>query len=285
MLGHEAVGVVEDPNGTALEAGQIVAATVRRRPNGVDNEYFARGEPDMAPAGKYVERGIVGADGFMAEYFTSPADALVPVPDEYASLGFLVEPISISEKALEHALASRAAFDWHLDTGLVLGNGSLGLITLAMLEASEIERTYCLGRRDRPDPTIEMIEELGGTYIDSRETPVSEVAAEYEGMDLVYEPRATRNTPSRRSTRSRQTASASSSACPTTGTLRSTAADSTRNSCFTTRRYSGPSTPIAATSRLPSTPSRSCPSGSPTTSSPASTASRSLITPSRPATT
>ncbi|OVE84468.1 glucose 1-dehydrogenase [Natronolimnobius baerhuensis] len=187
VLGHEAVGVVEDPNGTALEAGQIVAATVRRRPNGVDNEYFARGEPDMAPAGKYVERGIVGADGFMAEYFTSPADALVPVPDEYASLGFLVEPISISEKALEHALASRAAFDWHLDTGLVLGNGSLGLITLAMLEASEIERTYCLGRRDRPDPTIEMIEELGGTYIDSRETPVSEVAAEYEGMDLVYE--------------------------------------------------------------------------------------------------
>ncbi|NGM69573.1 glucose 1-dehydrogenase [Natronolimnobius sp. AArcel1] len=187
VLGHEAVGVVEDPNGTALEAGQVVVPTVRRRPNGVDNEYFERGEPDMAPAGEYVERGIVGADGFMAEYFVSPADALVPVPEAYASLGFLVEPISISEKALEHALASRSAFDWTLDSGLVLGNGSLGLITLAMLEMSDLQSTYCLGRRDRPDPTIEIIEELGGTYIDSRETPVSEVADAYEGMDLVYE--------------------------------------------------------------------------------------------------
>src|SRR6056297_825928 len=39
VLGHEAVGVVEDPNGTALDAGDYVVPTVRRRPNG-ENEYF-----------------------------------------------------------------------------------------------------------------------------------------------------------------------------------------------------------------------------------------------------
>ncbi|TYL39259.1 glucose dehydrogenase [Natronococcus pandeyae] len=187
VLGHEAVGVVEDPNGTALEEGQHVVPTVRRPPNGT-NEYFERGEPDMAPDGEYVERGIVGAHGFMAEYFTSPAEYLVPIPERLAPLGFLVEPISISEKAIEHAVASRSAFDWEPESALVLGNGSLGLLTLAMFESVlELDRTYCLGRRDRPDPSIDIIDELGSTYVDSRETPVSEISEVHEAVDIVYE--------------------------------------------------------------------------------------------------
>ncbi|QLG62946.1 glucose 1-dehydrogenase [Halorarum salinum] len=185
VIGHEAVGVVVDPNGTSLAEGDVVVPTVRRPPNG-PNEYFERGEPDMAPEGQYHERGISGAHGFMAEYFTSPEWSLVEVPPELAELGFLVEPISITVKAMEHARASRSAFEWSPESALVLGNGSLGLLTLAMLRG-EFERLYCLGRRDRPDPTISIIEDLGGTYVDSRETPVSEVPAVHEGMDLVYE--------------------------------------------------------------------------------------------------
>ncbi|SDR36717.1 glucose 1-dehydrogenase [Natronobacterium texcoconense] len=189
VLGHEAVGVVEDSNGTALEEGAVVVPTVRRSPTAVGtNDYFERGEPDMAPDGEYVERGIVGEHGFMAEYFTSPAEYLVEIPEELASLGFLVEPISISEKAFEHAFASRSAFDWEPESALVLGNGSLGLLTLAMLEdVLEFDRTYCLGRRDRPDPTIDAVEKLGATYIDSRETPVPEIPDAYEAVDFVYE--------------------------------------------------------------------------------------------------
>ncbi|WP_255167521.1 glucose 1-dehydrogenase [Natrononativus amylolyticus] len=187
VLGHEAVGVVEDPNGTGLEAGTVVVPTVRRPPNGT-NEYFESGYPDMAPDGEYTERGIAGAHGFMAEYVTSPAAYLVPIPRDLAEWGFLVEPISITEKAVEHATAARSAFDWDPESALVLGNGSLGLLTVAMCqETFGFERTYCLGRRDRPDPTIDLIEELGATYVDSRETPVSAVADAYEGMDLVYE--------------------------------------------------------------------------------------------------
>ncbi|USZ68997.1 glucose 1-dehydrogenase [Halorussus salilacus] len=187
VLGHEAVGVVADANGTAFEAGDVVAPTVRRPPADGPNEYFERGEPDMAPPEACVERGIDGAHGFMAEYFTSPAEYLVHVPEELAEWGFLVEPASITEKALEHAAASRSAFDWTPESALVLGNGSLGLLTLAMLVARGYDRTYCLGRRDRPDPTIDVIEKLGATYIDSRVTPVPEVPAAHEPMDLVYE--------------------------------------------------------------------------------------------------
>jgi threonine dehydrogenase-like Zn-dependent dehydrogenase len=187
VLGHEAVGVVEDPNGTEFEEGDVVVPTVRRPPNG-ENEFFGRNEPDMAPEGEYYERGIVGEHGFMVEYFASSAEYLVQIPNEQAPLGFLIEPISITEKALEHAYASRSAFEWEPESAAVLGNGSLGLLTLAMFVcAHPFERTYCVGRRDRPDPTVEIIEELGATYVDSRETPVNELGDEYEGMDLIYE--------------------------------------------------------------------------------------------------
>ncbi len=185
VLGHEAVGVVEDPNDTDLEAGQLVVPTVRRPPNG-DNPYFERGEPDMAPDGQYHERGIVGDHGFMAEYFTSPESTLVTLSPDLAEYGFLVEPISITEKAVEHAEASRSAFEWTPESALVLGNGSLGLLTLAMFE-HRFDRTYCLGRRERPDPTIDIIESLESTYINSNETPVPEIPDAYEPPDLIYE--------------------------------------------------------------------------------------------------
>ncbi len=185
VLGHEAIGVVEDPHDTPFDEGDLVAPTVRRPPNGA-NEYFARGEPDMAPEGRYHERGIVGAHGFMAEYFTSPAEFLVEVPPEIAEWGFLVEPASITEKALEHAAASRSAFHWEPESALVLGNGSLGLLTVAMLDDG-FDRIYCLGRRDRPDVTIDVIESLGATYVNSNETPVPAVPDDYEAADFVFE--------------------------------------------------------------------------------------------------
>lgn len=186
ILGHEAVGIVEDPNRTRFEVGDLVVPTVRRPPDET-NEYFERNEPDMAADGDYLERGIVGAHGFMATYFTSPERFLVGIPDEFADYGFLIEPISNSEKAFEHAQATRSAFEWNPKSALVLGNGPLGLLTLAMLDRKGFDRTYCLGRRDRPDLTIDVIECLGATYVDSRETPVSEIAAAHEAMDFVYE--------------------------------------------------------------------------------------------------
>ena len=188
ILGHEAVAVVANANGTDLDEGQLVVPTVRR-PREAGNAYFERCEADMAPDGQYVERGIVDAHGYMAEYFTSSPRYLMPVPDSFAETGFLVEPISNTEKVLEHAYATRSAFEWTPETALVLGNGPLGLLTIAMLEASDSEfsRTYCLGRRDRPDPTIDIIERLGATYVDSRETPVSTISESHEPMDFVYE--------------------------------------------------------------------------------------------------
>jgi threonine dehydrogenase-like Zn-dependent dehydrogenase len=140
----------------------------------------------MAADGMYVERGIAGAHGYMAEYFTSPAEFLVDLDSAFAPYGFLVEPLSNAVKAKEHADASRSAFTWTPESALVLGNGPLGLLTLAML-VPEFDRAYCLGRRDRPDPTIDVIERLGATYIDSRETPIQSISEAHEDVDLAVE--------------------------------------------------------------------------------------------------
>ncbi|MFB6154480.1 MAG: glucose 1-dehydrogenase [Haloferacaceae archaeon] len=185
VLGHEAVGVVADPNGTDLREGEVVVPTVRRPPAG-GSDYFDRGEPDMAPPGEYRERGIDGAHGFMAAFFTSPAEYLVSLPASLADHGFLLEPLSVAAKALELAEASRSTFAWDTEVAVVLGNGSLGLLTLAVL-GDECDRTYCVGRRDRPDPTVDLIESLGATYVDSRETPVAAFPDAHEAADLVVE--------------------------------------------------------------------------------------------------
>lgn len=187
VIGHEAVGVVEDGNGTELAAGDVVAPLVRR-PTNPRSQFSENGELDMAPPGTFHERGITGMHGYMAEYFTSRSEYLVRVPDSRTEYGFFVEPASILEKSLEQTFAVRSAFDWRPETALVLGNGNLGLLALARLETGdEFTRTYCLGRRDRPDPTIDFIETVGGTYVDSRERPVADFTDEHASADYVFE--------------------------------------------------------------------------------------------------
>lgn len=187
ILGHEAVGVIEEPNGTAFDAGQVVVPTVRR-PLEDGNPYFERGEPDMAPPDTFVECGIFGEHGFMAEYATISPEYLVPAPEDLADRGFLAEPMSVCEKALDQAMAARSAFAWDPESALVLGTGSLGLLALARLvDSDEFERVYCLGRRDRTDRCVEIVTRLGATYIDSREVSVSEIPDVHEAMDFIYE--------------------------------------------------------------------------------------------------
>jgi threonine dehydrogenase-like Zn-dependent dehydrogenase len=187
VIGHEAVGVVEDANGAGIEEGTVVAPLVRR-PADERSRFPENGELDMAPPGTFHERGIAGEHGYMSEYFVSDSEYLVEVPESRSDYGFFVEPVSILEKSLDQAFAARSAFDWQPETAFVLGNGNLGLLALARLATGEeFDRTYCLGRRDRPDPTIEFIEDVGGTYVDSRETPVTDFADSHEPADYVFE--------------------------------------------------------------------------------------------------
>jgi threonine dehydrogenase-like Zn-dependent dehydrogenase len=76
--------------------------------------------------------------------------------------------------------------EWGSEGVLVRGNGGVGLLTVRMFEGG-LGRAYCRGRRERPDPTIDSIESLGSTYVNSNETPVPEISEAYEAPDLIYE--------------------------------------------------------------------------------------------------
>lgn len=187
VMGHEAVGVVEDANGTHLQEGQTVVPLVRR-PADDWSSIGVSDKLDMAPPGTFHECGIIGSHGYLSEVFTCRPEFLVPVPDSLVEYGFFVEPASLVEKALEQTSVARSAFNWKPSSAFVLGNGNLGLLGLARLTTDDkFNRTYCLGRRDRPDPTIDFIERVNGIYVDSREISLKAFPEVHEPADFIFE--------------------------------------------------------------------------------------------------
>ena len=182
ILGHEAVGVTETPH-PQLPAGSVVAPLVRR-PRGA----AAPARLDMAPPSAVHECGIAGADGFACERFVADVRYLVAIPSALTSAGILIEPLSVAHKAIDLAAAARQTVPWEPAHAVVIGNGSLGLLcTLALQLDPRIGRVSCMGRRDRPDPTIAMIERLGASYLDTRRMPVPELAEASEPPSLIIE--------------------------------------------------------------------------------------------------
>src|SRR3981081_1843162 len=66
VLGHESLGRVVDPGPSGFAAGEHVVGLVRQ-PDAPRCPNCAVGEWDMCSNGRYTERGIKQADGFMAE--------------------------------------------------------------------------------------------------------------------------------------------------------------------------------------------------------------------------
>ena len=182
VLGHEAVGVTETPH-PRLPEGSVVAPLVRR-----PRDEATPTRLDMAPPSAVHECGIAGADGFACERFVADVASLVAIPPTLAEVGVLIEPLSVAHKAIDLAVAARRTVPWEPTHAVVIGNGSLGLLcTLALALDPRVGRVSCMGRRDRPDPTIAVIERLGASYLDTRTTPVPQLAEAAEPPTLIIE--------------------------------------------------------------------------------------------------
>src|SRR5881628_4115701 len=97
VLGHESFGVVEEVGArvTELVPGDYVVATVRRPGSSI---YDRIGTSDMTTDDVYYERGINLLHGYLTEYYVDEPEYLVRVPPGLASVGVLMEPLSIIEK-------------------------------------------------------------------------------------------------------------------------------------------------------------------------------------------
>lgn len=186
ILGHEVFGVVEAVGSEVgnLSPGDYVSATVRR-PD--DCAFCQAGQPDMCQSLGYVERGIIGLHGFMAERIVDRVENLVPVPAAIASTAVLLEPLSVVEKAVRQAdLIQRRMAAWQPKTAVVLGAGPIGILGTFLLRSRGLE-VYTLARTPAPTPNASLVTACGAHYVSTTKTPFRELAGSLPNIDIIIE--------------------------------------------------------------------------------------------------
>src|SRR5437867_6721806 len=141
VIGHETIGEVVEV-GKAVEGfrkGDLVVPTVRR-PCGDSTCVPCRThQSDMCVSGRFTERGIRAACGYMTELIVESPAFLTSIPKDLRSVGVLIEPLTIIEKALQEMEEIQKRLPWGCPEGtpggkygcrsaLVLGAGPVGFL-------------------------------------------------------------------------------------------------------------------------------------------------------------
>ncbi len=162
VLGHESLGVVQEPSpdGRFL-AGDLVVGIVRR-PDPVPCDACARGEFDMCRNGLFKERGINQLDGYGSQRWRVESDYCVKLDPGLRSVGMLMEPTTVVAKAVEQIQRVGDAMRFQPRRMLVTGAGPIGLLG-AMLGVQRGLEVHVLDQvTDGPKP--QLVEDLGATY-------------------------------------------------------------------------------------------------------------------------
>ena len=187
VIGHEVLGRVTSvgPDVGKVQPGDLVTATVRR-PDGCPA--CEVGQPDMCLWRQYTERGIAGAHGFMAERFVEHERFLIPIPPELERTAVLTEPLTVVDKAVRQAdlIQRRLAYGWQPKTAVVLGAGPIGLLGTLLLRARGAD-VVTVARTPAPNHAADLVTAAGARYVSSRETPLLELGASLDGIDLILE--------------------------------------------------------------------------------------------------
>lgn len=174
ILGHEVIGRVER-DGAGFHAGELVAATVRRRCPVCDG-HCPTGSYDACDEAGPPERGVHGLDGFGSELFVEQPRNLVRAPPALGRLGVLAEPMSVCERGLRHVYAVGERQPWRPRRALVLGAGAIGMLSTALLRLRGLE-VFTLARGGADSEKAAIVATLGARYVSIGQTPITELAA------------------------------------------------------------------------------------------------------------
>ncbi|MFI5421521.1 MAG: glucose 1-dehydrogenase [Nitrososphaerales archaeon] len=177
ILGHESLAEVVEIGSKVrnLKVGDLVVPSVRRPCRHKSCLPCRSGFPDFCNTGDFMERGIKGAHGFMAEYVVDHASYLHLVPEKLLDIAVLTEPLTIAEKAREETLQIIKRLPWLTDEivensrrnsyprAVVLGAGAVGLLAMMILVDGGFE-TYVYALAPSPNPSSEVVEAVGGSY-------------------------------------------------------------------------------------------------------------------------
>ena len=200
VIGHESLAeiVQAGPAVERLRVGDLVVPSVRRPCPRRSCLSCRSGHQDYCYTGEFTERGIKDAHGYMTEYAVDYERYMNVVPPDLREIAVLAEPLTIAEKALAQIfwmMQHRPPWlDLHTPaqergsglSALVLGIGPVGLLgamTLAMAGFT----TYVYSRELPPNPRIDLVNDIGATYLSSQTTTFPDLAAQIGNIDLVYE--------------------------------------------------------------------------------------------------
>ena len=135
ILGHEAVGVVEEVNGADKSlVGKRVVPEISYGCKDPNCEWCAKKNYRHCPDRHTL--GIWRKDGVFAQYFTMPVEVLFEVPDNVPDTqAVFVEPLAAALEINEQLHIKP------MDKVVVLGDGKLGLITALALNAQNLNVT------------------------------------------------------------------------------------------------------------------------------------------------
>ncbi len=186
VIGHEGFGQVEavGPNVSFIRPGDFVVATVRRPGSSL---YDAIGLQDMTTDSQYFERGINLRHGYLTEYYVEDEQFVVKVPSGLSEVGVLLEPMTVAQKGITQAYEiQRRMKVWRPRTAAVMGAGTLGLLASLVLRLRGLQVTT-FGRSRRPYLNADLLDKIGARYVSTAEQMITDVAAESQGFDLVFE--------------------------------------------------------------------------------------------------
>jgi threonine dehydrogenase-like Zn-dependent dehydrogenase len=140
----------------------------------------------MCLNGRYTERGIKAAHGFLAERYTEDPRYLVTLPERLQKVGMLLEPLTIVEKAVEQIKRIQSRLVWAPRRALVLGAGSIGTLATLLLRLDGLH----VDLYSRGDGGIgrQLAEASGATFISADHRRVDDALAKDIGpIDIVIE--------------------------------------------------------------------------------------------------
>jgi len=187
VLGHETLGRVAAIGAAVTgqtRVGQLVVITIRR-PGG--SAYDRIGRPDLSTDSVFIEAGISGAHGFMAQEVVVDANYLVPVSDDLENVAILTEPLSCITKSLRQADQVQARLDlWEPRRALVTGASTIGLLATLALRLRGLDVTT-YARRPAPYRNSELVDRIGARYVSAADADLFTVAERHGPFDIVFE--------------------------------------------------------------------------------------------------
>ena len=164
IMGHESLGIVESVGRGVknIKGGDYVVRTVRR-PCIDSCLNCSSGEQDMCLTGNFLESGIKGLHGIMAEYYADLPENLVRVKEECKEIGVLLEPLSFCIKTIKQSKLAQRRMKWDLKKSLIFGAGTIGLLETFILRSEGIV-TDVVARSKNGNYKSKLVRGVGGNY-------------------------------------------------------------------------------------------------------------------------